>query len=37
MKNIPEIRFNGFSDEWEQCKLGDIIQTQPFSQFIKKY
>ena len=23
-KDIPEIRFKGFTDAWEQCKLGDI-------------
>lgn len=23
----PKIRFKGFSDDWEQCKLGDIGQT----------
>ena len=22
--NVPEIRFAGFTDPWEQCKLGDI-------------
>ena len=28
----PEIRFKGFTDPWEQCKLGDIseIKTGPF-------
>ena len=24
--NIPEIRFTGFTEAWEQCKLGDIAQ-----------
>ena len=24
-KNVPEIRFKGFTDEWEQCKLFDAI------------
>ena len=23
-KMVPEIRFSGFTDPWEQCKLGDI-------------
>ena len=23
-KRVPELRFPGFSDEWEQRKLGDI-------------
>uniref|UniRef100_UPI000688B0B6 restriction endonuclease subunit S n=1 Tax=Eubacterium cellulosolvens TaxID=29322 RepID=UPI000688B0B6 len=22
----PEIRFDGFTDDWEQCKLGDILE-----------
>ena len=22
---VPEIRFKGFTDAWEQCKLGDIV------------
>ena len=22
--NIPQIRFKGFNDVWEQCKLGDL-------------
>ena len=26
MKNTPEIRFSGFSDDWEQRKLGDLIE-----------
>lgn len=24
--NVPEIRFKGFSDAWEQRKLGDIVE-----------
>ena len=24
--NVPEIRFRGFTDPWEQCKLGDIVK-----------
>ena len=24
--NVPEIRFKGFSDAWEQRKLGDVVQ-----------
>jgi len=23
--NIPEIRFSGFTDAWEQCKLSDVV------------
>ena len=25
-KHIPEIRFKGFTDAWEQCKLGDLAE-----------
>ena len=32
----PEIRFKGFTDPWEQRKLGDLLQTLPFKQFIKE-
>ena len=34
--NVPEIRFKGFTDAWEQRKLGDILQTMPFKQFLKE-
>lgn len=23
---IPEVRFAGFTDDWEQCKLGEVVQ-----------
>ena len=26
-ENVPEIRFDGFSDDWEQCKLGEVGET----------
>ncbi|CAI3655075.1 restriction endonuclease subunit S [Clostridium neonatale] len=26
MKNVPKLRFNGFSDEWEEKKLGDVVK-----------
>lgn len=26
-KNIPEIRFEGFTEDWEQRKLGDLAQS----------
>jgi len=31
-KNIPEIRFKGFSEDWEECNLGSVaeIKTGPF-------
>jgi len=25
-KMVPRIRFRGFGDAWEQCKLGDVVQ-----------
>ncbi|WP_270999731.1 restriction endonuclease subunit S [Listeria seeligeri] len=25
-KTAPVIRFNGFSDDWEQCELGEVVQ-----------
>ena len=34
--NVPEIRFKGFSDAWEQRKLGELLQTLPFKQFLKE-
>ena len=24
MKKVPQIRFDGYTDAWEQCRLGDI-------------
>lgn len=26
--NVPEIRFPGFTDAWEQCKLGNVVDVQ---------
>ena len=34
--NVPEIRFPGFTAPWEQRKLGDLLQTLPFKQFLKE-
>lgn len=35
-KNVPQIRFEGFTDDWEQCKLGEvakeITRTDPTSK-----
>ena len=28
MANTPRIRFKGFTDDWEQRKLGDVVQRQ---------
>lgn len=25
--SVPEIRFQGFTDDWEQCKLGEVGET----------
>ena len=25
-KKVPELRFKGFTDEWDQCKLSDITK-----------
>ena len=27
-KNVPEIRFKGFTDAWEQRKLGDVLERR---------
>ena len=35
-EKVPRIRFKGFTDAWEQRKLGDILQTLPFKQFLKE-
>ena len=26
MGNTPEIRFKGFTDDWEQRKLGELVE-----------
>jgi type I restriction enzyme S subunit len=31
----PKIRFKGFTDAWEQRKLGDVLQTLPFKAYLK--
>ena len=35
-QNIPEIRFEGFTDPWEQRKLGEVceIKTGPFGSLL---
>ena len=35
-ERVPEWRFKGFTDAWEQRKLGDLLQTLPFKQFLKE-
>ena len=32
----PALRFKGFTDAWEQRKLGDWLQTIPFKPFLKE-
>ena len=32
----PKRRLAGFTDPWEQRKLGDLLQTLPFKQFLKE-
>lgn len=36
LKNIPLIRFKGFSDQWEQSKLGDILKYEQPTEYIVK-
>ncbi len=31
-KKVPELRFKGFTDEWEERKLGEIAEFNPKSQ-----
>ncbi|WP_301876560.1 restriction endonuclease subunit S, partial [Limosilactobacillus oris] len=26
-KKVPDLRFKGFTDDWEQCKLGDVAKV----------
>ena len=34
-KKVPKIRFAGFTDAWEQRKLGDILRTLSFKPYLK--
>lgn len=36
MKKAPAVRFKGFTDDWEQRKLGEILTTIPFKSYLKK-
>ena len=36
MNKTPAVRFIGFAEDWEQRKLGDLLQTLPFKQFLKE-
>ena len=33
-ETVPEVRFPGFTDAWEQRKLGQIIEVKPFKPYI---
>ena len=33
-QNVPKLRFDGFVGAWEQRKLGNIISTYPFKDYI---
>ena len=33
---VPELRFKGFTEPWEERKLGEILQTLPFKPFLKE-
>ena len=35
-QKVPEKRFPGFTGDWKQRKLGDLLQTLPFKQFLKE-
>ena len=34
--SVPAIRFAGFTDDWEQRKLGEVIKAEPFKQYLKE-
>ena len=34
-KIVPDIRFSGFTEDWEQRKLGEVLRTLPFKPFLK--
>lgn len=36
MERVAEIRFKGYTDGWVQHKVGDLLKTLPFKQFIKE-
>ena len=33
---VPELRFKGFTEPWEERKLGEMLQTLPFKPFLKE-
>ena len=34
-RKTPKLRFKGFTDAWEQRKLGEVLRTIPFKPFLK--
>lgn len=36
MAKVPDIRFQNFSCEWEECTFGDKLLALPYKQFIKQ-
>lgn len=36
-KKVPELRFKGFTDDWEERKLGEVeILSQDYQEKLKK-
>lgn len=35
-RQVPNLRFKGFTDDWEQRKLGEITKTHSFKQYISE-
>ena len=33
-KKVPELRFKGFTDEWEERKFKDILKTHSFRSYL---
>ena len=33
-RRVPKLRFPGFTEDWEQRKLGDITKTNPFKSYL---
>ena len=36
MKRVPKLRFPEFTDDWEQCKLGDLGTIQTCKRIFKE-
>ena len=34
-RRVPKLRFPGFTEDWEQRKLGEVLRTLPFKPFLK--